>query len=187
MYDRYYWDGWDSLKRELGKEKTDAKKDDTQVNSDSEVTSDKLYHPKVKKKKKRKLHETIVESDQRNPMEQVAQALRRKQTALNVSASAPARSHEVSVSDAIALGVCPNQLESKATPNATESENLPSGWESARDPSSDKVYYFSTTTSDRTWNKPQLPVGWGSTKDPNSLKTYYYHSDGRTSWTKPTD
>mmetsp|Transcript_5442 Transcript_5442/g.8068 ORF Transcript_5442/g.8068 Transcript_5442/m.8068 type:complete len:322 (+) Transcript_5442:86-1051(+) len=182
----YYWDGWDSMKRELGEDKPAANNDTTLVTAE-----DDQVNPKVKKKtkKKRKLQETIIESDEYNPMEQVQIALRRKQAALN--ASAPTQRREVSVSDAVALGASSNELKSTAKEALTESEALPSGWESAKDPSSGKTYYFCRTTAERSWTKPvlidELPAGWKSAKDPNSSKLYYYHSDGRTSWTKPTE
>ncbi|KAK1745053.1 hypothetical protein QTG54_004344 [Skeletonema marinoi] len=140
----YYWDGWDSMKRELGEDKPDANND----TSDTLVTAeDDQVNPKVKKKKKkkRKLQETIIESDQFNPMEQVNIALRRKQAALN--ASAPTQRREVSVSDAVALGASSNELKSTAKEALTESEALPSGWECANDPNSGKTYYFCRTTA----------------------------------------
>eukprot|EP00577_Skeletonema_sp_RCC1716_P019400 CAMPEP_0113390026 /NCGR_PEP_ID=MMETSP0013_2-20120614/9947_1 /TAXON_ID=2843 ORGANISM="Skeletonema costatum, Strain 1716" /NCGR_SAMPLE_ID=MMETSP0013_2 /ASSEMBLY_ACC=CAM_ASM_000158 /LENGTH=329 /DNA_ID=CAMNT_0000273155 /DNA_START=158 /DNA_END=1147 /DNA_ORIENTATION=+ /assembly_acc=CAM_ASM_000158 len=190
----YYWDGWDSMKRELGEDKPDANNDtsDTLVTAEDDVNSEQIgqVNPKVKKKKKkRKLQETIIESDQWNPMEQVNIALRRKQAALN--ASAPTQRREVSVSDAVALGASSNELKSTAKEALTESEALPSGWECANDPNSGKTYYFCRTTAERSWTKPvlidELPAGWKSAKDPNSSKIYYHHSDGRTSWTKPTE
>jgi hypothetical protein len=184
----YYWDGWDSMKRELGEEKPDSTRDTI----DTLVTGDEQVHPvnpneKKKTKKKRKLQETetIDESDEWNPMEQVAQALRRKQAALH--ATAPSQKREVSVSDAVALGA--NSHEIKSTAKETFAESLPSGWESAIDPNSGKTYFFCRATSERNWTKPisnELPAGWKSAEDPNSSKIYYYHSDGRTSWTKPT-
>ncbi len=184
----YYWDGWDSMKRELEGEKSTV---DTRVARDDEpinIEQNNQVEPKVKKKKKRKLKEAIIESDEFNPMEQVAQALRRKQAALN--AAAPTQRREVSVSDAVALGASTN-LTSTAKETLAESEDLPSGWESAKDPSSGKTYYFCRSTAERSWTKPvseeTLPAGWKTTKDPSSSKIYYYHSDGRTSWTKPTD
>lgn len=180
----YYWDGWDSMKRELGEEKPDSTKDTI---SDTLITQG---NPKVKKKKKkkRKLQETNVESDEWNPMEQVAQALRRKQAALN--AAAPSQRREFSVSDAVALGASSNELKSAAKETLSESEALPSGWESAKDLNSGKTYYFCRTTAERRWTTPvsnELPAGWKSSKDSNSSKLYYYNSaDGRTSWTKPS-
>lgn len=185
----YYWDGWDSMKRELEGEKFTV---DTRVAADDEPINSKQNNqvePKVKKKKKRKLKETIIESDEFNPMEQVAQALRRKQTGLNTAA--PMQRREVSVSDAVSLGASTNLTSTAATETLAELENLPSGWESAKDPSSGKAYYFCRTTAERRWTKPvledALPAGWKTTKDPSTSKLYYYHSDGRTSWTKPTE
>ena len=181
----YYWDGLDSMKRELEGEKSDSVKNtmDT-INSKQ---NDQVIS-KVKKKKRRKLKETIIESDEFNPLEQVAQALRRKQTALN--AAAPTQRREVSVSDAVALGASTN-LHSTTKEATAELENLPSGWESAKDPNSGKTYYFCRTTAERSWTKPvsadTLPAGWKTTKDPSTSKIYYYHSNGRTSWTKPTE
>jgi len=180
----YYWDGWDSMKKELGEEKPGSTKEsiDTLLTGDEQVCQVNSNEKKKTKKKKRKLHETIVESDEWNPFEQVAQALRRKQAAHN--GAAPSQKRDVSISDAVALGASSNELKS----TNKQASDLPSGWESAKDPSSGKTYYFCRATAERTWEKPvsdQLPAGWESTTDPISAKTYYYHSDGRTSWTKP--
>ena len=200
----YYWDGWDSMKRELGEEQPGPKDAtiDSSTTMDDPGGQDNNDKPKdkSKKKKKRKMnHETTVESDEWNPMEQVAQALRRKQAALNAN---PLQSREVSVSDAVALGaICSDELKSAAKETTLLESDLPSGWESAKDPNSGKTYYFRRSTGERSWTKPvsindvdrnennhdkDLPEGWKSANDPTSSKLYYYHSDGRTSWTKPT-
>lgn len=182
----YYWDGWDSMKRELGEEQT--AEDTSKLADDPRGDKDKSKTKSKKKKRRKIIQETVVEDDS-NPMEQVAQALRRKQAALNTN---PLQSREVSVSDAVALG---------AMCKTVAKESLPDGWESASDPTSGKTYYFCRSTGQRSWTKPvsndkkvrnenndgkDLPEGWKSAKDTTSSNIYYYHSDGRTSWTKPT-
>lgn len=182
----YYWDGWDSMKRELGEEQT--AEDTSKLADDPRGDKDKSKTKSKKKKRRKIIQETVVEDDS-NPMEQVAQALRRKQAALNTN---PLQSREVSVSDAVALG---------AMCKTVAKETLPDGWESASDPTSGKTYYFCRSTGQRSWTKPvsndkkvrnenndgkDLPEGWKSAKDTTSSRIYYYHSDGRTSWTKPT-
>lgn len=183
----YYWDGWDSMKRELGEEQT-AEDTSSKLADDPRGDKDKSKTKSKKKKRRKIIQETVVEDDS-NPMEQVAQALRRKQAALNTN---PLQSREVSVSDAVALG---------AMCKTVAKESLPDGWESASDPTSGKTYYFCRSTGQRSWTKPvsndkkvrnenndgkDLPEGWKSAKDTTSSNIYYYHSDGRTSWTKPT-
>ena len=185
----YYWDGWDSMKRELGEEQrgpTTEEDNSSQLADDPRGDKDKSKTKSKKKKKRKIIQETVVEDDS-NPMEQVAQALRRKQAALNTN---PLQSREVSVSDAVALGMC----------KTVAKEILPDGWESASDPTSGKTYYFCRSTGQRSWTKPvsndkvrnknndgkDLPEGWKSAKDATTSRIYYYHSDGRTSWTKPT-
>lgn len=190
----YYWDGWDSMKREL-EGGNDSKEDaiDAVVPGHDDIKSKQINQvnpkPKLKKKKKRKLQETIIESDEWNPLEQVAQALQRKQASLTTAAPTQQR-REVSVSDAVALGAS-TSLTSTVNEASARSEALPSGWESAKDPNSGKTYYFCRTTAERSWKRPVsvgvLPAGWKTAKDPNSSKIYYYNSDGRTSWTIPTE
>ena len=191
----YYWDGWDSMKRELegGNDSTGDRIDATDQ-GDDDITSKQIdqlsSNPKVKKKKKkkRKLQETIIENDERNPMEQVAQALRRKQA---LHATAPMQRREVSVNDAVALGASTNLNSTVNEAAAAKSDALPSGWESAEDPATGKTYYFCRSTAERSWKRPvsvadELPAGWKTAKDPSSSKMYYYHSaSGKTSWTKP--
>ena len=198
----YYWDGWDSMKRELGEGKPDSSNESDSMGTEVDPKFNRGKHNKGKKKgKKRKMMQetATVENDEWNPMEQIVQALQRKQAAH--SYSIPLKTCEVSVGDAIALGASSSELKSAARNELAESTQvLPSGWESAKDPSSGKTYYFCRSTAERSWTKPflnnsennkseddkGLPEGWKLAKDPASSKLYYYHSDGRTSWIKPT-
>ena len=115
---------------------------------------------KKKKGKGKKKSPVVVVHDPNNPLEQVANAIRRRNEALN----AP-----------------PAGLVNLCT-------TLPSGWEKATDQSTGKVYYFNRSTGKQQWDPPadELPEGWKSSADAKSGKLYYYHTNGETRWVKPT-
>mmetsp|Transcript_21200 Transcript_21200/g.45305 ORF Transcript_21200/g.45305 Transcript_21200/m.45305 type:complete len:341 (-) Transcript_21200:117-1139(-) len=194
----YYWDGTDSLKRELGQAPTySANVDEADAAAKEAPTKTK------KKKKKKKIREVsaVPENDEFNPMEQIAQAiLRRNKLAIDAPPSRSLGFTEAKA-DAVALGADSSVLN-MASPSVTETlepELAAAGWESAKDPNSGKVYYFRRSTNERSWSKPpHIPMktpeendkqllsdGWKSTKDPNSGKVYYYHTSGKTSWENP--
>jgi hypothetical protein len=156
----YYWDGMDSLKKELGQTTSSANEDSN--NEEGVVTCDPPGDAnaksitKIKKKKKKSKHDTFVpESDPFNPMEQVAAAIARRNQALQAP---PTAVNEVSTraSDAAALGA--NTKAFAVTPAQTmlEAELVAAGWESAKDPSSGKCYYFNRQTNERSWSKPNV-------------------------------
>ncbi|KAL3762192.1 hypothetical protein ACHAW5_002780 [Stephanodiscus triporus] len=184
----YYWDGMDSLRKETGQTPTYAA-------SESVIEEEITKKSKPKKKKKRiRESESIPESDEFNPMEQVAQAILRRKQAMGAPPSSLIGVTNTKA-DAAALGADPSALElaSHTTPQPLEPELIAAGWESAKDPNSGKSYYFRRSTNERSWNKPdlpksdveQLPDGWKSAKDHSSGKVYYYHASGETSWEKP--
>lgn len=190
----YYWDGMDSLRKEMGQPPTYEATES--VNDDEETT--KKSKSKKKKKKIREL-ESMPESDEFNPMEQVAQAILRRKQAMDAP---PSNLLGVTntIADAAALGADSSALElaSYITPQSLEPELIAAGWESAKDPNSGKTYFFRRTTNERSWKKPDLPKrpdqesngeqfpdGWKSAKDQSSGKEYYYHTSGETSWKKP--
>lgn len=197
----YYWDGMDSLKKELGQPPTHSTNNEGGENGDD--TAGTTKKSKTKKKKKKKVREPIFapESDEFNPMEQVAQAILRRNQAMGAP-HASLQTVDHTRADAAALGVDSsilNSAQSTASSQTLEPELVAAGWESAKDPNSGKTYYFKRSTNERSWGKPivpksavgenndgQLPDGWKSTKDQNSGKVYYYHTSGKTSWQKPT-
>lgn len=187
----YYWDGMDSLKKEMGLPPTISTSESAaNDNNDADATN---KSKSKKKKKKRKIHESepIFEVDEFNPMEQVAQAiLRRKQASEGPPSSLLGVGAATTASDAAALGADKRALN-LATPLETlEPKLVAAGWESAKDASSGKVYYFKRSTNETSWKKPALPAtlpnGWKETKDQSTGKTYYYHTSGKTSWSIPT-
>ena len=197
----YYWDGMDSLKKELGLPPTVEGANNGDGGSIATETTTKK--PKKKKKKRKAHEEPIFESDEMNPMEQIQQAiLRRKQAMGALPSSLTGVTNNTNAADAAALGADSRALDLAAPPSTAqiilEQELVAAGWESAKDPSSGKTYYFKRSTNERSWKKPvllpmsfaggeeHLPDGWKSTKDESSGKTYYYHTSGKTSWEKPT-
>jgi YHS domain-containing protein len=178
----------DSLRKEMGQPPTYEATES--VNDDEETTK-----KSKSKKKKKKIHEPMPESDEFNPMEQVAQAILRRKQALDAPPSSLLGVTNT-IADAAALGAL--ELASYITPQSLEPELIAAGWESAKDPNSGKTYYFRRSTNERSWKKPdlpkrpdqesngeQLPDGWKSAKDQSSGKEYYYHTSGETSWKKP--
>ncbi|KAL3827550.1 hypothetical protein ACHAXA_002047 [Cyclostephanos tholiformis] len=185
----YYWDGMDSLRKELGQPPTYTS---TESGNDDEIAT--KNKPKKKKKKIRE-PESTPESDEFNPMEQVAQAMLRRMQAMG---GPPSSLLGVAnrLADAAALGADSSELELVANKahQSLEPELIAAGWETAKDPNSGKIYYFRRSTNERSWRKPdppktnyseQLPDGWRSAKDQSSGKVYYYHMSGKTSWDKP--
>lgn len=159
----YYWDGMDSLKRELGR--TSAE-DESHTNNHSDVTEGDISGgakansgmKTTKKKKKSKDHVTeapVPESDPYNPIEQVAAAIMRRNQALEAPPTAFVGISTV-LSDAVALGASAGALLHSTGGETLEPELVAAGWESAKDPNFERVYYFRRSTNERTWNKPNL-------------------------------
>mmetsp|Transcript_39861 Transcript_39861/g.83786 ORF Transcript_39861/g.83786 Transcript_39861/m.83786 type:complete len:343 (-) Transcript_39861:134-1162(-) len=196
----YYWDGTDSLKKELGQAPTHSEVTPIEDEDGATETAKKTKTKKKKKKKSRDI-EHIPESDQFNPMEQIAQAIqRRNQLAMDAPPTRSQNGATIARADAAALGADSSVLNTTSSSEAKETlepELVAAGWETTKDPNSGKLYYFRRSTNERSWSKPnlpkkfndeidaQLPNGWKSTKDPNSGKFYYYHTSGKTSWEKP--
>lgn len=204
----YYWDGTDSMKKELGQPPTHSTSEG--AGGDAGAATGETEKPKTKKKKKKKARDQVVvpEVDEFNPMEQVAQAILRRQQAMEGPPTSVlgAAAADNAKADAAALGADTRELDlvsSAASAGAAEAldpELAKLGWESAKDPGSGKVYYFRRSTNERSWQKPQLPTrgaseekkddlqlpnGWKLANDQSSGKVYYYHSSGKTSWERP--
>ncbi|KAL7527924.1 hypothetical protein ACHAXR_002193 [Thalassiosira sp. AJA248-18] len=194
----YYWDGMDSLKKELGQPPTHSSI--SQGDDDADVATETKKKGKTKKKRKRVRESAAVpESDEFNPMEQVAQAILRRKQAIGGPPSSLVGITNTKA-DAVALGADSIALNlASLSPPATETldpELVAAGWEATKDPNSGKTYYFRRSTNERSWTRPslpksavgendKLPEGWKSTKDQNSGTVYYYHISGKTSWEKP--
>ena len=198
----YFWDGMDSIKKQNGEViiGEDLKLANNQANNNNNNNNDKdtkrkkvksssssSNNKKEKKKKKRKTNNTdngpVIVHNPNNPMEQMQAILERRN----------------------------RQLTGMLPTTTTDDNNsvLPSGWEAAKDPSTDKTYYFHRATGDRSWEIPkmpphskghdggggdgennaneasQLPMGWKSVVDMASGKIYYHHTTGEVTWTKP--
>eukprot|EP01082_Thalassiosira_pseudonana_P000748 g1326.t1 g1326 contig10:1866226-1867455(+) len=159
----YYWDGMDSMKKELGQPSTVPQ---ATVSGDVDTTNDEAGEDtsklgKKKKQKKRQREPSVVpESDPYNPMEQVAAAILRRKQAMEAPPTALLCA-STTASDAVALGAGPAALlqSTTTTVNATtlEPELVAAGWESTVDPISGKKYYFRRDTNERSWTKPEIP------------------------------
>ena len=157
----YYWDGMDSLKKELGQ----TINDEGNINGGDAITDNPPgteIKPEGKFKKKKKKPKDpgaiIPESDPFNPIEQVAAAINRRNQAL-LARSAPKSllGSSTLASDAAALGANIGGLPASSVEQTTiEPELCAAGWESAKDPNSGKVYYFKRSTNERSWSKPIL-------------------------------
>lgn len=192
----YYWDGMDSLRKEMGLPPIHST--NGSANDESADVAEGATKKSKSKKKRKKVRqpEAIPETDEFNPMEQIAQAIQRREQARGVPHSSLLGVSNTKA-DAAALGAdsrALNLASSTATQSALEPELVAAGWETATDTTSGKMYYFRRSTNERSWKKPDVPKndnnkqfsdGWKETKDPNSGKVYYYHTSGKTSWEKP--
>lgn len=172
----YYWDGMDSLKKLNGE--GDFGEETGHDDADTGESAAKQEDKPKKKKKKNKKHAVVppvVVDNPYNPMEQVADAIRRR-------------------NEALASGGPPSALL-----------GLPAGWEVATDSSGKTYYFcrasgerqwdrptapassLSTATANSaSAARPELPFGWSVTKDESTGKEYYYHTNGETRWERPT-
>ena len=189
----YYWDGMDSMKKEMGLAPTHSSSAD--IGNDDTTTTESSKN-KRKKKKRKKVHDAspIFEPDEFNPHEQVAAALLRRKQAMEAPPSTSVSIANNTRSDAEALGADSRALNIPVQ-QTLESELVADGWQSTKDPASGKIYYYKRSTNERSWKKPdlpnkreeeQLPDGWKATKDASSGKVYYYHTSGKTSWQRPS-
>ena len=187
----YYWDGMDSMKKEMGLAPTHSSSAD--IGNDDTTTTESSKNTKRKKKKRKKDASPIFEPDEFNPHEQVAAALLRRKQAMEAPPSTSVSVANNTRSDAEALGADSRALNVPAL-QTLEPALVADGWQSTKDPVSGKIYYYKRSTNERRWKKPelpskseeQLPDGWKATKDASSGKVYYYHTSGKTSWQRPS-
>jgi hypothetical protein len=161
----YYWDGMDSLKKELGQTTDEGNTNNDNTNSDTAAagTNADQKPEATKKKKKTKHHVNVVpEADPFNPMEQVAAAIARRNQALQAPPTFE-NDYSTRVSDAAALGanVLAFSMASSAG-DALDPSLVAAGWESAQDPGTSKVYYFNRKTNERSWSKPTVDANDGA-------------------------
>ena len=167
----YYWDGMDSLKKQLGlssggpssavvAEETGAK-DIGAGNDDGALPEDKATSKKKRKKKKKSKGNGAdvaahIEDDSNNPMDQISAAIRRRNQLMMHPpgsagrAAAAAGLVDASAAAADAIGLMGSGLPSQVTALAAK------GWEKAKDSSSGKEYYFKRATGERSWDNPLL-------------------------------
>ena len=167
----YYWDGMDSLKKQLGlsaggpssavvAEETGAK-DTGASNDDDAVPEDTAPSKKKRKKKKKSKNKDTnlaahIEDGSNNPMDQISAAIRRRNQLMMHPpgsagrAAAAAGLADASTAAADAIGLTGSGLPSQITALAAK------GWETAKDPSSGKEFYFNRGTGERSWDNPLL-------------------------------
>jgi hypothetical protein len=165
----YYWDGTDSVKKLNGivvpEEQSVATKSvaTKSVATKSVATNDevKAEEPiqqneeteKKKKRKKDKAKGTVIVSDPNNPMEQVAEAIRRRNQANNGLPSLRAKlpdGWEMAVDQSSGRIYYFNRA--KGLQQWVPPDDLPDGWKSATDPNG-KTYYYHKKGETR-WEKP---------------------------------
>ena len=166
----YYWDGMDSLKKELGQTTADVQNSSSHgedMNNAVESDANLEVGTKAKKKKKKKskqISEAMApESDPFNPMEQVAAAIARRNQALQLSLMAD-NDNTTMIRDAAALGANTKAFSTTTVQETLEAELIAAGWESAKDSNSGKIYYFNRKTDERSWTKPNAAKDNSSSK-----------------------
>lgn len=172
----YYWDGMDSLKK-LNGQGDDFPTDETSGDKDAKGSPAVKHEekPKKKKRKKDKVAPVIV-NDQTNPMEQVADAIRRRNEKLNGPPSA-------------LLGLLPRGWEAATDPSGriyyfcrASGERQ---WDRPTVPALIVGSSAGVAVADATSNLNELPAGWKVARD-GTGKEYYYDTNGETRWDRPT-
>jgi len=186
----YYWDGMDSAKKLLLTGDNNADDDAyTNANTNAEYLHVKRQKKKKKTKKSKKTKKnesatpstttTLTEqlhqpSDSNNPMEQVQNALRRRNEilskppavlGLNPTTTTSIQSeHERTEMNALtattSLGIIPTVTDNPPSSSSPLSSHTigadmaSQGWEMSTDPVSGKSYYFNRSTGERRWDDP---------------------------------
>lgn len=162
----YYWDGMDSLKKlrgELEEPESSAESQTTETDPEKK-RKPQLPDKKTKKKKKKASKQPpVFVHNPNHPLEQVANAIRRRQAALNI----PPSSNRLPAGWASAVD---------STTGKTYFFNQGTGERQWDAPEIEGKYSA----------KSDLPEGWSEAKDKGSGKTYYYHTNGETRWARPT-
>lgn len=166
----YYWDGMDSVKRLKSGGDVDGDVVNDDVNAATTETTTQVDKPKRKQKKKKQASAPIIVDDPNNPMEQVAEAIRRRNESLNATPSA-------------LLGL-PSGWEVARDESSGKSYYYCRAtgqrqWEKPTAPAA-------STKALEVTNTAPLPEGWSVAKDASTGKEYYYNSKGETKWERPT-
>lgn len=68
------------------------------------------------------------------------------------------------------------EASTSAAPAAAASDALPEGWAQALDPTYNHVYYYNSSTGERTWErpKPKAPAPQAVRQWPLALRIEYY-------------
>ena len=153
----YYWDGTDSIKKLNGFEdfpepSSEPSDGGAQVGESEQGASCPL---KNKKKSKKRATTVVVNHDPNNPLEQVANAIRRRNEAIKQP---------------------PAGLANKV--NVWETASDPSTGKTY-------YFNRSTGQQQWDPPAGELPEGWKSSTDAASGKVYYFHTDGTTTWVRP--
>lgn len=167
----YYWDGMDSARESLGLPVHWLHEPPEGDNSNAASASGH-----IEKKKKRKIDVTASERiDNNNPLEQVSNAIARVRSLNTVSSVT---------------------VEDRGKNSGTKvDDDLGAGWVSAHDISTGRTYFYHTETRETSWDYPiarseksgeeGLPPGWHMARDKDG-KEYFYHSNGQTTWDRPS-
>lgn len=147
----YYWDGTDSVKKMHGEE--------LPRETENEVVEQE-EKPKKKRKKQKQAVAPVIVEDPNNPMEQVANAIRRRNEALHAAPMGLPAGWEVATDSSSGK----TYYFCRATGERQ--------W--------DRPTALSTVVV------PSLPPGWSVAKDANTGKEYFYHTNGETKWERPT-
>jgi hypothetical protein len=162
----YYWDGMDSLKKLNGT--GDFPIEPNEEAEGEAAVQEKKPKKKKKKKKKHAASAPMIIDDPNNPLEQVANAIRRRNEALQAPHSAlmglPAGWEKATDSTGKMYYFCRTTGERQ--------------WEVPTAPAS--------STPAAAVVAP-LPPGWSVAKDATTGKEYFYHTNGETRWERPTE
>ena len=154
----YYWDGIDSLKKLQGIEEFPGDLP-VQLNAADQMkeTATETAAVAAKKRKVEKKLPVVIWHDPQNPLEQVANAIRRRNDALK----APP----------FGISTLPIGWENASDPATGKIYyfNRSTGQQQWDPPNS------------------VLPTGWKSASDLTSGKIYYYHTNGEITWVKPME
>mmetsp|Transcript_1750 Transcript_1750/g.2783 ORF Transcript_1750/g.2783 Transcript_1750/m.2783 type:complete len:327 (+) Transcript_1750:62-1042(+) len=180
----YYWDGMDSVKALLDSTNGgSASEGATTATIPSGVPDEPVKKKKKKKKNKASSTAPVFVDGSRNPMEQVAKAIQRRNQMMQLP---PTQRYQQQQQEGQASGAPPS---------------LPLGWERCTDPSTGTEYYFNRSAGLTSWDPPTedndttkkqsgngsaLPSGWSVAKDETTDKEYYYHTNGEVRWERPT-
>lgn len=154
----YYWDGMDSVKKLHGelteephpKKPNQAKAEKMTIGSNAEAAGEE----RIRKKKKRKIQGPVIIDDPNNPLEQVAAAIRRKQSSAMGTSAAPT-GWEATIDPATGKTYYYCRLTGERSWDMPSESSLPKAWKVAKDATTGKEYYYNTDTGETKWELPK--------------------------------